>query len=167
MTNSKQSAADTGTAAIAPEELMRQLVRLTDSVQQLARQGASTPQPAPPPAGAQPDPAADERRKVLFAYDYLGQVLDRRNFQLKRVTVTRTADGLTFTDLNGGVSARLRSAGNRTETLTGLSEGVQVDLKEIPDDDRIDAFLVLDGQGVPVALGNCLDRVDNGDGGID
>jgi len=157
----------------APESrdaLLRQLVRLTDSVERLARQ---TPPPPPPttspptasppntptPTTTPPDrtPAEIERLTVLFAYNFLGEVLSRRNFQFTpRVAVDRDEDGLRFTELRGGTFARVRSADNKVEELENLVVNTRFALQVIPPEQAIDAIVVLERKGgAPVAIGDC------------
>lgn len=154
------------------DDLLRQLVRLTDAVEKLAnRTPPPTEPPTPPPpttppiTSTPPDPVVDERRKVLFAYDYLGEVLNRRNFRFNpRAEVDRDDVGLTFRNLGEVVaSVRLRSADNTVEPLSGITNNVRVELQKIPDDQPIDAFLVLDPQGVPVAIADCEPAIEGVD----
>jgi len=112
-----------------------------------------------------PDPLAVQRDRVVFAYDFLGSVLGRRTFQLKRVTVVRERGTLTFTDLAGATVAKIRSAANITQLLQGLREGVSVRIDEgvnaIPDGQRIDSIVTFTAVGgTPVAIGPCLGPVD-------
>ncbi|MEU8413468.1 hypothetical protein AB0C24_11815 [Amycolatopsis japonica] len=117
-----------------------------------------------------PDSDAAERTRVVFAYDFLGVVLGRRApsvFQLKTVTVVRETGTLTFTGLAGATAAKIRSAGNITQSLQGLQEGVRVTIDEgpkaIPDGQRIDSIVTFTAiGGTPVAIGPCLGPVDGG-----
>jgi hypothetical protein len=148
------------------DDLLRQLIKLTESVEKLANRPAAravpppptpTPTPTPSPGPPEREPAENERLTMLFAYDFLGEALGRRNFRFTRPAVAdRDRDGLRFTDLRGGTFARLRSADNRIEELENLVAGTRVRLTVIPDDQAIDAIVVLERRdGVPVAIGNC------------
>jgi hypothetical protein len=140
------------------EELLAQLTKLAGSVEQLAR-GARPPTP-PEPQPRPPDPQIEERRRVAFAYLFLGEVLGRRGspaFTVPRVSVERDADGLTFGELGTGTAARLRAADGTVDLLEGLQPGLPAETS-IPGGQPIDSIVVLEGKdGVAVALGPCLD----------
>ncbi|MEV6847949.1 hypothetical protein [Actinoplanes sp. NPDC051411] len=176
MTNPKPrtAAAGSGTRVTAntpgadnSDDLLRQLIKLTESVEKLANRPAGravpppaptpTPTPTPPPGPPEREPAENERLTMLFAYNFLGEVVGRRNFRFTlRAVADRDRDGLRFTELRGGTFARLRSADNRIEELENLVAGTRVKLTVIPDDQAIDAIVVLERRGgVPVAIGNC------------
>jgi hypothetical protein len=154
------------------DQLLQQLVRLTESVERLAQRTTTpppppdTPPPLPPPITTTdpPDPARDTRNRVLFAYLFLGEVLGRREFALPRVTVERPASGkIKFTGLVTALGTasvvRLRAANNQTQTISGLPEGVEV-TTTIPDEQRIDSIVFLTNDGVPVGIGDCADPID-------
>jgi hypothetical protein len=145
------------TAAERQEELVRQLVKLTESVQTLATR---TTEEEPPPPTATPVGAT----RVQFAYAMLGQFLGRpRNegFNLPTVEVTRKAKDdntgtLTFGALNGGDAARLLARDGTVDFLEGLVKDVPADTK-IPNDMPIDIIVVITTQdGIPRAISLCL-----------
>lgn len=144
-------------AAERQEELLRQLTSLTESVQQLASR--DQPAAAGSTAGLTPDPDTEIRRRVEFAYLFLGEVLGRRGalvFGVPRVAVTRDNKGLTFADLRGGTAARVRAANGTTDLLENLRPNVAV-ATSIPGGQPIDSLVVLESRdGVALALGPCL-----------
>jgi hypothetical protein len=166
---SRSKAEETTTPATDPQAdplllqgLLTQLTSLAASAKQLADDQT-------PPAGT-PDPVAEERKKVLFAYEFLGEVLGRRLgsrfFATPKVTVDRdfTSATLTFTGLPATSRvARVRAAGGGVEVLPlpdplpDPTQGATVPVTEIPNAEAIDSIVILDGRGVPLALGNCLD----------
>lgn len=155
----RSKAAEAPAAPESQEELLRQLTVLAAAVEKLAR-GGPPPRPGEPPGPCPPpDPDADERRRVQFAYEFLGEVLGRRGqpaFAVPRVTVTRDRGRLTFTELRGGTVARLRARDGTTDVLEELREGVAAQTS-IPDEQPIDSIVVLDGRDGPaVAIGPCL-----------
>jgi hypothetical protein len=141
------------------EELLAQLTKLAGSVELLAK-GAKPPPTPPPPEPPPPDPDVETRRRVAFAYLFLGEVLGRRGspvFKAPRVSVTRGGDGLTFGDLGTGTAARIRGVKGSVDLLEGLRSSVPAETS-IPDGEPIDSIVVLEGKdGVAVALGPCLD----------
>jgi hypothetical protein len=160
------------------DQLLQQLVRLTESVEKLAQRTTTpppppppddTPPPPPPPSTTSdpPDPARDTRNRVLFAYLFLGEVLGRRDFAVPRVNVERPASGkLKFTGLVTALGAatvvRLRAANNQTQTISGLQEDVEV-TTTIPDTQRIDSIVFLTNDGVPVGVGDCEEPIEGVD----
>jgi len=165
--SSSKPAHQSTTDAPAPDslqQLLEQLGRIADSVTRLTE-----PKSAAADAGqaAESGPAAQERAKALFAYEFLGEVLGRPGFAVPRVQVSRgTTVGrgrfittLIFQQLNGGTTARVRAADNRQQILLNLQVGNPVDVEEIPVEQPIDSIVVLDGSGVPVAIGPCLEAL--------
>jgi hypothetical protein len=138
--------------------LLEQLAKIADSVAKLPG-GVATREPA-----AETGPAAEERRKAVFAYEFLGEVLGRRGFAVAKVGVVRDRDGnqgnLTFTNLGLGKTARVRAADNSQDIIENLQENVQVNT-DIPNGLPIDSIVVLDAVGVPVAIGPCLRPTSN------
>jgi hypothetical protein len=153
------------------DELLRQLVRLADSVQALAERQTTDPEPPPTPTTSS-TPADDERDKVEFAYRFLsellvrsalnGDLLNAQRLLTPRAQVTRNGDGLTFPALNGADEARVR-AGRTTEVLRNLQPNVARRPGNIPDSQLIDSIILLD-DGVPVGIALCVptDQVNEG-----
>jgi hypothetical protein len=163
---SAPAAEATGTAEIVlpPDPLNRlleQLGRIADSVARLP--GTPGTGPGGEPA-AETGPAAEERRKALFAYEFLGEMLGRRGFAVPKVGVVRDRDGnqgnLTFTNLGLGKTARVRAANNSQDIIENLQENVSVNT-DIPNGQPIDSIVVLDAVGVPVAIGPCRGPISN------
>jgi hypothetical protein len=152
------------------DELLRQLVRLADSVQALAEKPPppppppTTPPPTTPPTTT-PTPAETERDKVVFAYTFLGELLVRgvlnadllsgSRVSTPRVEVIRNADGLTFPVLNEANAARVQ-AGRTVVLLENLQVNTAVRPSGIEDDQLIDSIILL-RDGVPVAIALCVD----------
>ncbi|MFI5592237.1 hypothetical protein ACIA5G_44815 [Amycolatopsis sp. NPDC051758] len=159
--SAKDVSAEAGPAHNGQNPMLDQLVALTRSIGDLVQQnvGASD--------GADPDPDAAERTRVVFAYDFLGVVLGRRApsvFQLKTVTVERDFGTLTFTGLAGATAAKIRAADNTVKVLEGLRDGDAVtidrDPNAITDDQRIDSIVTFTALGgTPVGIGPCLGPV--------
>jgi hypothetical protein len=143
------------------DELLRQLVRLADSVQALAERPTTEPDTTPTSA----TPADAERDKVEFAYTFLSELLVRSALNGDLLTaqrvltppadLTRTGDGLTFRELNGATVARVQ-AGATVVVLENLQENTAVRPGNIPDDQLIDSILLL-RDGVPVAIALCVE----------
>lgn len=143
------------------DELLRQLVRLADSVQTLAERRTTEPDTTPPP----PTPADVERDKVEFAYTFLSELLVRsalngdlltaQRVLAPRAQVIRNADGLTFPALGGADEARVQ-AGRTTVVLRNLQPNVAVRPGDIPDSQLIDSIILLD-DGVPVGIALCVE----------
>lgn len=162
--------------------VLAQLVALTQSIKDLVTQNTEPVEP-PPTEPVEPPPAgttdAAQRTRVVFAYDFLGQVLGRRTprvFQPRTVDVNRRGAHLTFSGLTGvNPLAKIRSNKNVVVELGNLVNGQAVHInqstdpaKHITNDQRIDSIIVLDSPGgVPVAIGPCLtpndDTVENYD----
>jgi hypothetical protein len=140
-----------------PNVVLAQLVSLTQSISALVGQNAET--------GDGKSNDSPERRRVVFAYDFLAGVVGRSTPSLfTRVTVERRSDTLTFTNLAGATAARIRTATNIVRDLDNLQEGVAVNInqgdKAINDDQRIDSIVTFTAPGgVPVAIGPCLGPV--------
>lgn len=153
---SEQPSPTTDLAGDPLGKLLEQLGKIADSVGRLTEPRTE--------ATTETGPAAEERRKALFAYEFLGEVLGRTNFAVPRVGVTRcraatgsTRGALRFTELLTGTKARVRAADNSQEVLRNLQEGVVSDeMKVIKDDQPIDSIVVLDITDVPVAIGPCV-----------
>lgn len=148
------------------DAMLAQLVSLTKSIGELAQQknGTTGDQVTVTPDD---DPVLRQQDRVRFAYNFLGFVLGRRApsvFQLTTVDVKRRHRTLTFTGLGGATAAKVRAANNVVQVLEGLVEGWPVTIDEgdkpITDDLRIDSIVTLTAKdGVPVAIGPCLDPV--------
>jgi len=135
------------------EELLRHIAALTASVNTLAQR-------ALPPAIGEADTstrsqAEADQATVLFAYNFLGEVLGRQDFNVPRVAVSRGSKTLTFTELRGGAFALVRAANNQVDNLDNLVVNQPFALT-IPDSQAIDAIVMFDrAGGVPVAIGEC------------
>ncbi len=155
---------------------LEQLVALTRSIGELVKQNAASSGQVSAATTTSAAEAAQQAR-VVFAYDFLGVVLGRRApsvFQLTRVNVTRaTGAMLTFTDqdLNGATAAKVRSADNHVQLLTGLTPNTPVSIgqKAPPPNQAIDDGVPIDSivtftslGGTPVAIGPCLQPVAGG-----
>jgi hypothetical protein len=169
-TDSRAVAARTKQAAAEVEPtgdrdaMLAQLVSLTKSIGELAQQKNGS-------AGGQVTAATTddfaEQDRVRFAYNFLGFVLGRRApsvFQLPPVDVHRDPGTLTFTRLGDATVAKVRAANNVVQVLEGLREGRPVTIdqgdKAIRNDQRIDSIVTFTARdGVPVAIGPCLDPV--------
>ena len=150
--------------------LLEQLVALTRSIGELARRDTGSGG-QPTTTGSTTARAGDaaQRARVVFAYEFLGVVLGRRApsvFQLPAVGVTRDPGTLTFTNLDGATTAKVRAANNAVRVLENLREGEARDIDDganaIADDQRIDSIVIfkpVDGVLVPVTLGPCLPPV--------
>ena len=174
---SKPTAASASASTPSPDRphngqnaVLEQLVALTRSIGDLVRQNAGS-------SGEVSAADAAQQARVVFAYDFLGVVLGRRApsvFQLTRVNVTRaTGAMLTFTDqdLNGATAAKVRSADNHVQLLTGLTPNTPVSIgqKAPPPNQAIDDGVPIDSivtftslGGTPVAIGPCLPPVGGG-----
>jgi hypothetical protein len=145
-------------------KLLEQLVTLTQSISNLVQQNTDASDDKPPPR-------SPEETRVVFAYDFLGVVLGRRDprvFQLRTVGVTRNERRLTFTDLKGATVAKVRGANNGTQLLEGLRDNEPATIRTegdnaIPDQVEIDSIVILSARdGVPVAIGPCQPPVPGG-----
>jgi hypothetical protein len=148
------------------DAMLAQLVSLTKSIGELAQQKNGTAGDQVTVA-ADDDPVLRQQDRVRFAYNFLGFVLGRRApsvFQLTKVDVQRDTRTLTFTGLGPATAAKVRSAGNVVRLLEGLVDGRPVTIDDGKDairyDQRIDSIVTLTArEGVPVAIGPCLDPV--------
>ncbi len=139
------------------EELLRQLVNLAASVEQLAQRSSTRGQDVTPLA--EPEPPTPQQRKEQFSYSFLGHLLGRRGkeFVVTPVTVKRSVDGkaLIFEDLLGGraTAALLRGREGSVELLTGLVQGRDTPLTKIKQLEPIDAIVMLGENSVPLTIG--------------
>jgi hypothetical protein len=162
--STKGNTASTDPARYEQNPVLDQLVELTRSIGDLVQQNVGSGDGQ----ATAPDTDAAERARVVFAYDFLGVVLGRRApsvFQLKTVTVQRNLGTLTFTDLAGATTAKIRAANNTVQVLEGLRDGVPATIdqgpKAIPDTQRIDSIVTFTVVGgTPVAIGPCLGVIE-------
>jgi hypothetical protein len=167
-TTSTEDSPAAGPAHNGQNPVLDQLVALTRSIGDLVQQNVGTRDDQLTTA----DTDAAERARVVFAYDFLGVVLGRREpsvFQLTTVTVERDFGTLTFTGLGAATAAKIRAADNTVRFLEGLRDGVAVTIDEDPhaisDNLRIDSIITFTARGgTPVAIGPCLGPVGGGVG---
>ena len=148
------------TATQRQEESLRQLVKLTASVEKLAMTTITAAEPSA--RAAVTAELTPEVRKVLFAYTLLGEQLGRREADFKVLHVgvnkgetdeTPPSRTLTFVELpDGGDTALLRARNGQVEVLEDLQAGEAKTVVDIPTGQRIDEIVILDDRGgVPLA----------------
>lgn len=158
--SSKPSAPEVTPANDHLERLLAQLSKIADSVTKLTDSESVTKLTDGQPEALETDPATEERRKALFAYNFLGEALGRQGFAVPRAEVYRssavvggqTITTLLFDQLGQGTTARVRASNNMQQILLNLPEGEFVNTI-FSFNQPIDSIIVLDKDNVPVAIG--------------